>query len=165
MIVHVAEPVIAEVLVADLRGMQGVLDNQTLAASFLAWLAAQLLKVVVDSLRSRHMNLSNWASAGGMPSSHSALVAALATAVGLRHGLASDLFALALIFAMVVMYDAAGVRRAASAQARILNQMIDELFQGHPISEERLRELLGHTPVEVFAGAAIGVLFAWWLVR
>lgn len=145
--------------------IRNIVDNQVLAASFLSWLVAQLLKVVVDSLSSRRLDFSNWASAGGMPSSHSALVAALATSVGLRHGFASDLFAIALIFAVVVMYDAAGVRRAASIQARILNQMIDELFQGHPISEERLREFLGHTPVEVIAGAAIGVLFAWWLVR
>ncbi len=145
--------------------VRNIFDNQILAASFLAWLVAQMLKVVVDSIHSRRLDFSNWASAGGMPSSHSALVAALATAVGLRNGFASDLFAIALIFAVVVMYDAAGVRRAASAQARILNQMIDELFQGHPISEERLRELLGHTPVEVLAGAAIGILFAWWVVR
>ncbi len=141
-----------------------VLDNQTLTVSFLAWFVAQVLKVVVDSVGSRRLDFSNWASAGGMPSSHSALVAALATAIGLRNGFVSDIFAIALIFAIVVMYDATGVRRAASTQARILNQMIDELFQGHPISEERLRELLGHTPVEVIVGAAIGVLFAWWLV-
>lgn len=145
--------------------LHGVLDSQTLIVSFSAWLVAQLLKVVFDSIKSRRLNVSNWASAGGMPSSHSALVAALTTSIGLRHGVASDIFALALVFAIVVMYDATGVRRAASIQARILNQMIDELFQGHPISEERLRELLGHTPIEVFAGAAIGVLFAWWSMR
>lgn len=144
--------------------IRDILDNQTLTVSFLAWTVAQLLKVVIDSIKGRHLDFTNWASAGGMPSSHSALVAALATAIGLRKGFASDWFAMALIFALVVMYDAAGVRRAASAQARILNQVIDELFQGHPISEERLREFLGHTPVEVIAGAGIGVLFAWWLV-
>lgn len=145
--------------------VRNVIDNQTLVASFSAWLVAQMLKVVVDSVSSRRLDFSKWASAGGMPSSHSALVAALATAIGLRNGFASDLFAIALVFAIVVMYDATGVRRAASIQARILNQMIDELFQGHPISEERLREFLGHTPVEVFVGAAIGILFAWWIAR
>jgi hypothetical protein len=145
--------------------MRDVVNNQTLMTSLLAWLVAQLLKVVIDSIRGRRPDFSNLRSAGGMPSSHSAFVMALATAIGLRNGFASDLFAVALIFALVVMYDATGVRRAASIQARILNQMIDELFQGHPISEERLREFLGHTPVQVFAGAAIGVLFAWWLVR
>lgn len=145
--------------------LRNIVDNQTLSASFLAWLVAQLLKVVIDSISHRRLDFSNWASAGGMPSSHSALVAALATAIGLRNGFTSDLFAIALILAMVVMYDATGVRRAASKQARILNQIIDELFQGHPISEERLRELLGHTPVEVLVGAAIGVLFAWSMVH
>lgn len=144
--------------------IRNLLDNQTLVVSTLAWLVAQVLKVVVDSTISRRLNFSRWASAGGMPSSHAALVSALAASIGLRNGLESDLFALAVIFAGVVMYDAAGVRRAASIQARILNQIIDELFQGHPIREQRLRELLGHTPVEVIAGALIGIGFAWWLV-
>ena len=139
-----------------------IFENPTLRTSLFAWLVAQLLKVLVDSVRSRRLDLSKIGSAGGMPSSHSALVACLAVSIGIRHGFNSDLFAIALIFAVVVMYDATGVRRAASIQARILNQIIDELFQGHPISEERLRELLGHTPVEVFIGAAIGILFAWW---
>jgi acid phosphatase family membrane protein YuiD len=144
--------------------IQNVVDNQTLMASTLAWLVAQVLKVVVDTAADRRLNFSRWASAGGMPSSHAALVSAIATAIGLRNGFQSDLFALAAIFAGVVMYDAAGVRRAASIQARILNQIIDELYQGHPIREQRLRELLGHTPVEVIVGAAIGIGFAWWLV-
>lgn len=147
-----------------LAGLRAILDSQVLAACFAAWLVAQTLKVVFHSASQRRLDLSIWVSAGGMPSSHSALVAALATAVGLRNGFASDLFAITLILAVVVMYDAAGVRQAASTQARILNQIIDELFQGHPISEERLRELLGHTPVQVFAGAAIGIFFAWWIV-
>jgi acid phosphatase family membrane protein YuiD len=143
--------------------IQNVVDNQTLVVSTLAWLVAQVLKVVLDSTVDRRFNFSRWASAGGMPSSHAALVSAIATTIGLRNGFQSDLFAIALIFAGVVMYDATGVRRAASIQARILNQIIDELFQGHPIREQRLRELLGHTPVEVIAGAAIGIGFAWWL--
>jgi hypothetical protein len=97
-----------------------------------------------------------------MPSSHSALVCALATAIGIKEGLSSTLFALAFALAVIVMYDAAGVRRAAMMQARILNQIVDELFQGHPISETRLRELLGHTPFEVVVGAILGVVGAWW---
>lgn len=144
--------------------LRAVLDGQTLLACFVSWAVAQTLKVVIHSASQRRLDLSIWASAGGMPSSHSALVTALATAIGLRHGFGSDLFAIALILAVIVMYDAAGVRQAASAQARILNQIIDELFQGHPISEERLRELLGHTPTQVFAGALIGIFFAWWIV-
>lgn len=100
-----------------------------------------------------------------MPSSHSALVSALATSVGLWEGFSSTAFAISLIFALIVMYDAAGVRRAASMQARILNQILEELFQGHPVSEKRLWELLGHTPFEVLVGALIGVtvssIFYW----
>jgi acid phosphatase family membrane protein YuiD len=97
-----------------------------------------------------------------MPSSHTSLVCALATGVAIKEGAGSSVFLVALAFATIVMYDAAGVRRAASIQARILNQIIDELFQGHPISETRLRELLGHTPLQVFAGALLGIAMAWW---
>jgi len=98
-----------------------------------------------------------------MPSSHAAFVSALATAVGLDQGFDSALFATCVVFASVVMYDAAGVRRAASIQARLINQIVDELFQGQPIREERLRELFGHTPIEVVVGALMGVFIAWWL--
>ncbi len=125
-----------------------------------AWAVAQTLKVLFYSIRERRINLRWLTTMGGMPSSHSATVAGLATAVGLREGLRSTQFAVALAFALVVMYDAAGVRRAAMTQARILNQIVDELFQGHPISETRLRELLGHTPVEVFVGAVLGIVIA-----
>ena len=111
------------------------------------------------------MNLRWLVTMGGMPSSHSATVAGLATAVGLREGVRSTPFAIALAFALVVMYDAAGVRRAAMTQARILNQIVDELFQGHPISETRLRELLGHTPVEVFVGAILGIAIAIFYIQ
>ena len=97
-----------------------------------------------------------------MPSSHSALVCGLATAIAINDGAGSSAFVLSVVLAMVVMYDAAGIRRAASMQARILNQIIDELFQGHPISEVRLRELLGHTPIQVAAGAVLGIVMAWW---
>src|SRR5581483_3360867 len=100
------------------------------------------------------------------PSSHSAAVSSLATAIAIADGLGSSIFALAAWFAVVTMYDAAGIRRAASIQARILNQIIEELFQGHPISEVKLRELLGHTPIEVFAGMFLGILIAyWWMLR
>jgi len=103
---------------------------------------------------------------GGMPSSHSAAVSSLATAVAITDGLGSSLFAVATWFAIVTMYDAAGIRRAASIQARILNQMIEELFKGHPISEVKLRELLGHTPIEVIVGMALGIVVAyWWMAR
>ena len=142
--------------------MADLLANRIAQATLLAWAFAQILKVIYELLVKRRLNLRLLTSASGMPSSHSSMVCALATGVALREGTASSLFVVALALALVVMYDAAGVRRAASIQARIINQMIDELFQGHPISETRLRELLGHTPIEVFAGAVLGIILAWW---
>ena len=115
--------------------MNELLANPVLIAATWAWALTQTLKFVIYTVRERRLNLRYLTTMGGMPSSHSATVASLATAVGIRDGLRSTSFAIALAFAFVVMYDAAGVRRAAMAQAKILNQMIDELFQGHPISE------------------------------
>ncbi len=133
-------------------------SNRVLVAALAWWAIAQLLKVPVNYAVHRKMDLRLWVSAGGMPSSHSALVCALATGVALREGLASTAFAICVVLAMIVMYDAAGIRQAASTQARILNQIIDELFQGHPISEQRLKELLGHTRFQVIVGALMGIL-------
>jgi acid phosphatase family membrane protein YuiD len=135
--------------------------NPVLVAATLAWAIAQTIKFVIYSVRERRVSLRYLTTMGGMPSTHSATVAGLATAVGIRDGLRSTSFAVAFLFAVIVMYDAAGVRRAAMAQAKILNQIIDELFQGHPISETRLRELLGHTPFEVMMGALLGAVIAY----
>lgn len=137
--------------------MQALLTNQILIASFLAWAAAQLTKTIYECIRYRELRLSRLVSSGGMPSSHSSLVTGLATAAGRVTGLNSPAFAIAAVLAAIVMYDAAGVRRAVSIQARILNQMIDDAFQGKPFAEKRLRELVGHTPIQVFVGALLGV--------
>ncbi|MBI3536551.1 MAG: divergent PAP2 family protein [Chloroflexi bacterium] len=142
--------------------MNDFFANRILQATGFVWIFTQILKVLVDRARHGKLNLRLLTSAGGMPSSHSSAVCALATSIAISDGLRSTMFALAFVLALVVMYDAAGVRRAASIQARILNQIIDELFQGHPISETRLRELLGHTPIEVFVGAGLGIFGAWW---
>lgn len=136
--------------------------NRVFQATFLVWGAAQVLKFVIELIYRRRVNFRLLTTAGGMPSSHSAAVSALTTSIAIREGVTSSVFVLSLLFAVVTMYDAAGVRRAASIQAHILNQMIEELFQGHPISENKLRELLGHTPVEVFAGLVLGIAGAWW---
>jgi acid phosphatase family membrane protein YuiD len=133
-------------------------DNHVLIVSFLAWAIAQVSKIIYELVRERRLVLSRIVSSGGMPSSHSALVTALATAVGRVSGVQSPLFAVAVVLASIVMYDAAGVRRAVSIQARILNQMIDEAYEGHPIAEKRLRELIGHTPIQVFVGGLLGVI-------
>jgi acid phosphatase family membrane protein YuiD len=146
--------------------MTELLGNRVLQASILAWGLAQIAKFFIDLLWRRRINFRALTTMGGMPSSHSAAVSSLATGIALTDGLGSPIFALALWFAAVTMYDAAGIRRAAMIQARILNQIIDELFQGHPISDVKLRELLGHTPIEVFVGMLLGVLVAyWWMLR
>ena len=142
--------------------MNDLLANRIAQATFISWAIAQILKVLIELIWRHKLNLRLLTSAGGMPSSHSSSVCALATAIAIREGTDTTIFVLALVFAIIVMYDAAGVRRAASIQARILNQIIDELFQGHPISETRLRELIGHTPIEVVAGAALGIAGSWW---
>src|SRR6266566_987647 len=137
--------------------MKALLDNRILVAAFIAWAIAQLTKTVYELIRYRKLRLSRLVSAGGMPSSHSALVTSLATATGRVAGVESAAFAISLVLAAIVMYDAAGVRRAVSIQARILNQMIDEAFQGKPFAEKRLRELIGHTPIQVIVGGFLGV--------
>ena len=137
--------------------MKALFENRILVASFIAWAIAQLTKTVYELIRYRELRLSRLVSAGGMPSSHSALVMSLATATGRIAGFESAVFAISLVLAVIVMYDAAGVRRAVSVQARILNQMIDEAFQGKPFAEKRLRELIGHTPIQVIVGGLLGI--------
>ncbi|HLI28610.1 MAG TPA: divergent PAP2 family protein [Chloroflexota bacterium] len=145
--------------------MAELLANRILLVALGAWLLAQTLKVLIHLWRDRRVNLRHLVSAGGMPSAHSALVTALATGVAITEGLRSPLFAIALVFAAIVMYDAAGVRQAVSAQARILNRMLDEIFVEQRFNEKRLRELIGHTPVEVFVGAVLGLLLALLLMK
>ncbi len=140
--------------------MGDLLANRVLVVAVAAWALAQTLKVLIYVAHERRLNLRYLASSGGMPSSHSALVTALATATGLTAGFRSPLFAVAVVFAAIVMYDAAGVRQAVSAQARILNRMVDEIFVEHAFNEKRLRELIGHTPIEVFVGALLGFVVA-----
>ncbi len=137
--------------------MKTILDNRALLAAFTAWAVAQLSKTIYELIRYRKLRLNRLVSAGGMPSSHSALVTSLATATSRLTGADSVPFAITFVLACIVMYDAAGVRRAVSIQARILNQMIDEAFQGQPFAEKRLRELIGHTPTQVIVGGLLGV--------
>ncbi len=137
--------------------MKTLLDNRILVAALIAWVIAQLSKTIYELIRYRKLILSRMVSAGGMPSSHSALVMSLATATARVAGIDSAAFAISLVLAVIVMYDAAGVRRAVSIQARILNQMIDEAFEGKPFAEKRLRELIGHTPTQVLVGGLLGV--------
>jgi acid phosphatase family membrane protein YuiD len=129
-----------------------------LVPPLLAWGIAQFLKVLLVSIRQRRLNLRVLAETGGMPSSHSALVTGLTFGIGRINGFNSAPFAIALIFSFVVMYDAAGVRRAAGRQAAVLNRLVEDLVSMRGIQEDRLRELLGHTPVEVLVGAVLGAV-------
>lgn len=139
-----------------------IFHNQVLLVSLAACFIAQILKVAVELIKNQKVNLRVLVETGGMPSAHSAFVTALAAGVGQTLGWASPDFAIALIFAIIVMYDAAGVRQAAGKQARILNQIVDEFFQeDHHLNEDRLKELLGHTPFQVIVGAGLGVAISW----
>ncbi|MDB9422977.1 divergent PAP2 family protein [Microcystis aeruginosa] len=141
-----------------MQDFQQVLHNQILLISLLACFTAQGLKALIELIRDGKVSLRYLVSSGGMPSAHSALVGALATGVGLQMGWSSAEFAIAALFAVIVMYDAAGVRQAAGKQARILNQIIDEMFQGgKEFNEERLKELIGHTPFQVLVGLSLGI--------
>ena len=141
-----------------MKDFEQVLHNQILLISLLACFTAQGLKALIELIRDGKVSLRYLVSSGGMPSAHSALVGALATGVGLQVGWSSSEFAIAALFAVIVMYDAAGVRQAAGKQARILNQIIDEMFQeGKEFNEERLKELIGHTPFQVLVGLSLGI--------
>ncbi|MFR6290375.1 MAG: divergent PAP2 family protein [Peptococcaceae bacterium] len=134
-----------------------VLENRVLIAAVLAWFIAQVLKVVLVFWKEKRIDFSRMVGSGGMPSSHSALITAMAASVGKYAGLDSVLFAIAATVAMVVMYDAANVRREAGRQAELLNKIVLDLYRDNHLDQEKLKELLGHTPVEVAAGMVLGI--------
>lgn len=138
----------------------GLFHNQVFVISFVSWFAAQFLKVLLTLIFDKKLNLYRMVGSGGMPSSHSSTVMALSTAVGLLHGWDSILYGVSFIFSVIVMYDASGVRQSVGKQAIILNTILDDLYQHKPIREERLKELVGHTKVEVLAGAILGIFIA-----
>jgi len=139
--------------------LQQILNNHILKITLFAWAIAQFLKVLIVLWTQKKWDFTRLVGAGGMPSSHSALVTSLSTGIGRDFGFDSGEFALALTIALVVMYDAAGVRRAAGKQAEVLNQILDDLYHHRTeFNSERLKELLGHTPVEVLAGAILGIV-------
>ena len=140
--------------------LSGVTHNYVLKVSLLAWLVAQVLKVAFNIWSYGRLDLTRLIGSGGMPSSHTALVLAMATSVGRYAGWNSVAFAIAAVVAGVVMYDAAGVRRAAGQQAEVLNRLISDIYRGTHITHERLKELIGHTPFEVLIGALLGIAIA-----
>lgn len=138
-----------------------IFNNHILVVAVAACLLAQGSKLVIRGIQFKKLDFRALVETGGMPSAHSALVTALATGVGRTIGWESIEFAIASVFAVIVMYDATGVRQAAGKQARLLNQIVDELFQENgEFNEERLKELLGHTPFQVIVGAVLGAIAA-----
>ena len=140
-----------------------ILGNKIFDVVTISWFIAQFYKVIASLVTEKRINLKRMFETGGMPSSHSSTVSALATAVGITYGVSSTLFAVVVIFAIIVMHDAAGIRRAAGKQAGILNKLsesLNSLFE-HKFQQENLRELLGHTPVEVLIGAILGIVVAF----
>ena len=136
-------------------------NNHIIAVTMVSWLLAQSIKLIIDKIRYREVDFTRIVGAGGMPSSHSAFVTSLATSIAFQNGLDSTEFALAFSLAAIVMYDAAGVRRSAGKQAQVLNKIVHDLYsKEHTIKKDRLKELIGHSPVEVFAGAVLGILVA-----
>lgn len=141
------------------------MQNRILSITIVAWVFTQTIKVTLGVIREKRFNFRWFIGTGGMPSSHAAGATALALSSGLELGFSSPVFALAFVFAMVTMFDAQGVRRSAGKQAGILNKVLEDIHWKGKIKEGKLKELLGHTPIEVMAGSIIGGLIALALHR
>ena len=139
--------------------MMGIISEyKYIIVPFATWFFIQLFKLIYDLVTTKKFNFKRILGAGGMPSSHSAVVVALCTMIGKNYGINSAIFGLSVIFAFVVMYDAAGVRRAAGKQAKLLNKIVQTPGLSGVEVTERLQEVLGHTPIQVFVGAFIGLI-------
>lgn len=138
--------------------IQTIIQNKFIYIPVLLWLIIQTEKVIVDLIKNKRFNFKRVFGAGGMPSSHSAIVTSLAVLIGKEYGFDSGIFAISLIFAFIVMYDAAGVRRAAGKQAALLNKIIETPGLKFEQVQEKLVEVLGHTPFQVFVGALLGIM-------
>ncbi len=141
-----------------MNDFQKFITNKYIYIPFLVWLCVQTFKVIYELITTKKFNFKRIMGAGGMPSSHSAVVTTLATLIGKYQGVDTPIFAMALVFAMIVMYDAAGVRRAAGKQAHLLNKIIETPGLTNVQVQEKLVEVLGHTPLQVIIGAIIGII-------
>ncbi len=139
--------------------MPSLWSNSALWVPVSVALLVQLFKVAWEWARTGRLDFRVLSRSGGMPSSHTAMVGSLATVLGMQYGLGSPYFAIAAVLAFIVMYDATGVRQQSGKHARILNQIVRELFSGQPVSEEELKELLGHTGFEVIIGLIVSILY------
>lgn len=137
-----------------------VFQNKVFLTTLIAWVFAQTIKILINSVKEKRFNFRWLVSTGGMPSAHSAGVMSLATAVGIQEGFDSTVFIATLMFALVIAFDAQGVRRATGQQAEILNKILEDIYWRRKIQEDRLKELIGHTPFEVLVGSVIGIVIA-----
>ena len=138
-----------------------IVQNEVIQTSVLSWFVAQMIKVLIVLITDRKLDFTRITGSGGMPSSHSSFTVSLACACGFIEGFNSVAFGLATAFSLVVMYDASGVRRAAGHQAAVLNQIVEKIGKEDiSVTGKKLKELLGHSPVEVFAGAILGIIIA-----
>lgn len=140
-----------------MNDLQKVINNKFLYVPLIVWFFIQAFKVIYELVTTKKFNFKRIIGAGGMPSSHTAVVTTLAAMVGKSQGFDTPIFAIAVIFSLVVMYDAAGVRRAAGKQARLLNKIVETPGLSGVEVQERLVEVLGHTPLQVLVGAVIGI--------
>ena len=138
-----------------------IIKNKIFTTTLSAWIIAQITKVTIGVIKEKKFDFRWFVGTGGMPSSHAAGASCLTTAIGLEYGFNSVYFALAASFAIVVMFDAQGVRRASGRQARILNKIMEDIYWQKRIHDNQLRELIGHTPIEVIAGFLLGVAIAF----
>lgn len=145
-----------------------LLYNPIVTAAFFAWVSAQIIKMLIHTIASKEFDFSKLVDTGGMPSSHTAFVTGLSTATGMTVGWGSPMFAVVLCMSGIIIYDATNLRRSAGFHAEVLNEIVPQLLQGKFVSSDtawrNLRELLGHTPFEVFVGALLGIVVAWWFL-
>ena len=145
----------------DIFDLSLIFRNKILIIALITWVVNQSLKLMVFYITEKKWDMRRFIGAGGMPSTHSALSICAATTIGLKEGWGSPLFALAIVIAFIIMADAAGVRRETGKQAKVLNKIILEFFKEIRLKDNRLKELIGHTPFEVIVGAFIGIIMAW----
>ncbi|MBU0571756.1 MAG: divergent PAP2 family protein [Candidatus Omnitrophica bacterium] len=138
-----------------------LLHNRVFVTTFMGWFVAQMIKVIIGVIREKRFNFKWFVGTGGMPSSHASGVAALAASVGIQEGVGTAIFAMASMFAVVVICDAQGVRRATGKQAEVLNKIVDDIYWHKRVQDARLKELVGHTPVQVFFGIFLGLIVAF----
>ena len=142
-----------------------LIGNKLLLSAVTGWFVAQVLKTLIHAWVTKSFHPERLVGSGGMPSSHASTVCAMATTAGRLHGLGSPVFAVTVILAIIVMHDAMGVRLETGKQAKLLNQIVDSFktLEGKKLAEEKLKEFVGHTPIQVIMGALLGILIGWWM--